>query len=61
MNIVLVINENNEGEWVKMNKEGTWFIVYHYVNNELKRRCRYDDFFEAIEAFKEWQSYFSQG
>lgn len=34
MNIVLVINENNESEWVKMDKDGTWFTVYHYENNE---------------------------
>ena len=60
MNIVLVLNEDNESEWVKMDKDGTWYTVYHYVNNEIERKCRYDDFFEATEALKEWQSYFRQ-
>lgn len=60
MNIVLLMNETDESEWVKMDKDGTWFTVVHYVNDEVKRKCRYDDFFEATEALKEWQSYFRQ-
>lgn len=60
MNIVLVMNENNESEWVKMDRDGTWLIVYHYINNEVERKCRYDDFFDATEALKEWMSYFRQ-
>lgn len=58
MTIVLIINENNDSEWVQLDKAGAWFIVYHYVNNELERKCRLFDFFEATETVKEWQSYF---
>lgn len=61
MNIVLLMNENDESEWVQMDKYGRRFTVYHFVNNEIKRKCRYDDFFEATEALKEWKSYFRQG
>lgn len=58
MNIVLIINENNDNEYVKINKEGSWFIVYHYVNNEVKRKLNHDDFYAAVETLKEWESYF---
>ena len=58
MNIVIIENEAQESEWVKMDKDGNWYIVIHYVNNEVERKCRYDDFFEAIETLKEWRSYF---
>ena len=58
MNIIMIPNEDHDTEWVSMEKEENWFIVHHYVGNELKRKCRYDDFFEAIECLKEWQYYF---
>ena len=58
MTIVMFINEFHDTEWVSMSKENCWYIVAHYVGNELKRKCRYDDFFEAVECLKEWQSYF---
>ena len=58
MNIVMIANEFHDTEWVSMTLENGWYIVVHYVGNELKRKCRYDDFFEAIECLKEWQSYF---
>ena len=58
MNVVIIENENNEREFVNMDKDGNWYTVYHYVNNEVKRKCKYDDFFEAIETLKEWVSYF---
>ena len=58
MNIVIIENENNATEWVKMDKDGNWYTVYHYVNNEVEMKCKYDDFFEAVETMKEWFSYF---
>ena len=58
MNVVIIENENNEAEWVQMDKSGYLYIVYHYVENELERKCRYDDFYMAVETMKEWQSYF---
>ena len=58
MNIVIITNENKETEWVKMEKNGYLYTVYHYVNNELERKCIYDDFFAAVETLKEWASYF---
>ena len=57
-NIVIIENEAYDSEWVKMDKDGYWYIVYHYVNNEVKRKCRYDDFFEAVAAMELWRSYF---
>lgn len=58
MGIVMIIIEFRDSERVSMQKEGVWYIVDHYVGNELKRKCRYDDFFEAVECLKEWNSYF---
>ena len=58
MNIVIIENEKNETEWVKMDKSGYLYTVYHYVNNELEGKCKYDDFFAAVECLKEWESYF---
>ena len=58
MNVTIIENENNESEWVKMDKDGSWYIVYYYVNNEVAMKCKYDDFFEAVECLKEWESYF---
>jgi hypothetical protein len=58
MNIVLILNESNSTEWVSMEKCGSWYIVCHYVGNMLKRKCRFDDFFEAVKCLKEWNSYF---
>ena len=56
--ITSIVNEYHNTEWVYMEKSGVWYIVCHYVNNEVKRKCRYDDFFEAVECMKEWYSYF---
>lgn len=58
MNIVLIVNDFRDTEWVQMYKENCWYIVSHYVGRELKRKCRYEDFFQAIECLKEWRSYF---
>ena len=58
MNIVIIENENNETEWVKMDKNGYLYTVYHYVNNEVEMKCSYDDFFRAVECLKEWQTFF---
>ena len=58
MNIVFILNENNNSECVEMNKEGNWFVVYHYVNDNLERKLKHDDFYAAVETLKEWQSYF---
>ena len=58
MNIVIITNEKNESEWVKMDRDGNWYIVYHYVHNNVHRKCKYDDFFAAVETLKEWHSYF---
>ena len=58
MTIVIIENENYENEWVPMDKNGYLYTVYHYVDNELKSKCRYDDFFAAVECLKEWISYF---
>ena len=55
MTIVIIENEN---EWVKMEKANNWYIVYHYVNNNVQRKCRYDDFYMAVETMKEWQTFF---
>ena len=57
-NIVLIENEDHYNEWVKMDKYENWYIVYHYADNVVQRKCMYDDFFEAIECLNEWQSYF---
>ena len=58
MNIVIIENENNENEWLKMEKANNWYIVYHYVNNNVQRKCMLDDFLSAVEYLKEWQTYF---
>ena len=58
MNIVLIMNENNNNEWVKMEKNGYLYTVYHYVNDNLERKLNHDDFYAAVETLKEWQSYF---
>ena len=58
MNIVIITNDNNESEWVKMEKNGYLYTVYHYINNNLERKINHDDFFAAVETLKEWHSYF---
>ena len=58
MSIVIIENENNEKEWVKMEKANNWYIVYHYVNNNVQRKCMIDDFLTAVEYLKEWKTYF---
>ena len=58
MSIVRIENEAQESECVKMDKYENWYIVYHYADNVVQRKCIYDDFFEAVECLKEWESYF---
>ena len=58
MNIVIIENENNENEWVKMEKANSFYIVYHFVNNNVVRKCMLDDFLTAVEYLKEWKTFF---
>ena len=58
MTIVIIENENNANEWIKMEKANTWYIVYYYANNNVQKKCMYDDFYMAIETMKEWQTFF---
>jgi hypothetical protein len=58
MTIVIIENENNASEWVKMEKNGYLYTVYHYINNNLERKLNHDDFYAAVETLKEWESYF---
>jgi len=57
MTIVIIENENNN-EWVKMEKANGWYIVYHYVHNNVQRKCMLDDFLTAVEYLKEWRTFF---
>ena len=57
MTIVVIENENNN-EWVKMEKANGWYIVYHYIHNNVQRKCMLDDFLSAVEYLKEWQTFF---
>jgi hypothetical protein len=58
MTIVIIENENNNSEWVKMEKNGYLYTVYHYVNNNIERKLNHDNFYAAVETMKEWESYF---
>ena len=58
MNVAIIINENNNNEWVKMEKNGYLYTVYHYINNNLERKLNHDDFYAAVETLKEWYAYF---
>ena len=58
MTIVIIENENNGNEWVKMEKANEWYIVYHYIHNNVHRKVQVDDFLTAVEYLKEWKTYF---